>query len=122
MYTAEEGGSYYIQIKQGERRWGGYIQINEEARFKVCKWIKGTGLANLSVGAVSVGAQSSGCKYLAGERSDGHFLHKLLTSTHRSEGKACPVLSGSEARVLDMAVPLPITYIHLRISHTQGFL
>lgn len=79
----------------------------------VCNWIKETGLADLS--------RSSLCKYLAGEGYGEHFLQTLSTSTHGPQGKALPFLSGSEATVLDVTVPMSTSYIHLGCHTLRAF-
>lgn len=61
------------------RRWGCYIQINREAEFVVCSWMKGAGLVNLGRSSLcreqSSGGEPPGVAASCGEHFHMHCHH-----------------------------------------------
>lgn len=65
---------------------------------------------------MSIGEQTSGCKYPEEDSYAGHFLHTMSTFTLGQEGgfdifpesglETLPFSHGPEVTVLDMAVPM----------------
>lgn len=65
---------------------------------------------------IFVGTVSMRSRLQAVDIQGDHFLHTLSTSTHEPEEQASPFPSGSETRVVDMALPLSTA------AFTQSFL
>lgn len=87
LYTIEQRGRTVVY--SWPRRRGYDIYINKETENLVFHWVQETGLP-ISVCAVSIGEQSSGCNVSRRESYGRHFVYSLSTSTHRMERKNFP--------------------------------